>query len=203
MIDKQSLLQLAYCSGIDILELTDTICKKAIEEGIEGDFAEAGVAMGVHPIIMGQYDRKVYLFDSFEGICTHGDKDIEFTQSHGKGDNDQRKSSGITSCSLNEVQKLVKAYHPNNDNFIYVKGWYIDTLPKLTNEKFAVLRLDCDLYSSYKVCFENLWKRLSKGGYLIIDDYTLTGCKEAIKECLPKYYQNKFIQIREIAYLKK
>jgi O-methyltransferase len=202
MIDKDKLLELAYCSGIDILEITEALCKKAIDEGVEGDFAEAGVAMGVHPILMGQYDRKVYLFDSFEGICTHGDKDLEFTEAHGTGDNDERKTSGITSCSLEDVKSLVKEYN-QEDKFVYVKGWYIDTLPQLTTESFAVLRLDCDLYSSYKVCFEHLWKRLNKGGYLIIDDYTLSGCKEAIKECLPKKYQNKFTQVREIAYLKK
>lgn len=203
MENIENLLPLAYCSGKDILELTETLCKKVIENGIEGDFMEAGVAMGVHPIIMGQFDRKVHLFDSFEGIPTHGDNDIEFTQAHGTGENDQRKSSGITSCSLDEVQKLIKAHHPNNNNFVYHKGWFIDTFKELKDERFSILRLDCDLYESYKLCFEYLWNRLNKGGYLIIDDYTLSGCRTAINEFFPKKYQDRFIQIREIAYLRK
>lgn len=203
MENIENLLQLAYCSGKDILELTETLCKKVIENNIEGDFMEAGVAMGVHPIVMGQFDRKVHLYDSFEGIPTHGDKDIEFTKVYGKGENDQRKTSGITSCSLEEVKKHVKAYYPNDEKFIYHKGWFIDSFKELTNERFAIVRLDCDLYESYKLCFEHLWNRLNKGGYLIIDDYTLSGCRQAIKDFFPKKYQDRFIQIREIAYLRK
>jgi O-methyltransferase len=203
MVNINSLLGYAYCSGEDILELTNTLCKKAIEEDVVGDFCEAGVAMGVHPIIMGQYDRKVHLFDSFEGIPTHGDNDKEFTQAHGKGENDQRKSSGITACSLEEVKKLIASYHTDTSKFIYHKGWFIDTFKDLKLERFAVLRLDGDLYESYKLCFQYLWPKLNKGGYLIIDDYTLSGCRQAIDEFLPEEYHDKFIQLREIAYLQK
>lgn len=196
MIDKKKLLQSAYCSGVEVLDTTENLCRLAIENNIPGDFAEAGVGKGVHPVIMSQFDRKVHLFDSFEGIPIHSDDDIEWTQAHGKAESDQRKTSGITSHSLDEVKGFVSAYG-NIDNCEFHKGWFIDSFQCITGIQFSVLRLDCDLYESYKLCFEHLLPRLSRGGYLIIDDYTLSGCQKALKEYHPKA---QFTVVRETAW---
>jgi hypothetical protein len=31
--------------------------------------------------------------------------------------------------------------------------------------------LDCDLYSSYKIALPFIWERLSRGGYVYLDEY--------------------------------
>lgn len=199
MIDKKLLMQQAYCSKEETLQLTSDCCHAAIEEGIVGDFAEAGVAMGVHPLLMHEYPRRVHLFDSFEGIPIHGENDIEWAQVYGVAESNQRLSSGVTSCSLADVKALLTQYG-NMENYVFHVGWFADTFKKLTDEKFSVLRLDCDLYESYKLCFEYLYPRLSKGGYLIIDDHTLSGCIKAVKEFIP----NKNLIIRgDAAWIKK
>jgi hypothetical protein len=196
MIDKNKLLQSAYCSGMNVLDTTENLCRSAIERNIPGDFAEAGVGKGVHPILMSQFNRPVHLFDSFEGIPIHGDEDIEWTEHHGRSVSDQRKTSGITSHGLNEVKEYISS-HTDISKCVFHKGWFIDTFACLSTEVFSVLRLDCDLYESYKLCFEHLLPRLSNGGYLIIDDYTLSGCKKAISEYLP---HADFNTVRETAW---
>jgi hypothetical protein len=49
-------------------------------------------------------------------------------------------------------------------------------------ESVALLRLDGDLYESTKVCMQYLYPLVSKGGYVICDDYDLHGCRYAVHE---------------------
>lgn len=201
MINWNYLMRVAFCNNISVLELTEQLCNDAVKNGIEGDFAECGVGYGAHGVIMNECSKghKVYLFDSFEGIPEHSDLDIEFTQSHGSMSGDQRKSSGITVCSVDAVVETMRRVS-GMENVVLVKGWFIDTFPTLTGEKFSVLRLDCDIYESYMLCFKHMLPRLSKGGWLIIDDWVLTGCKKAIIDYGMKL--DFFTVENNIAYLK-
>lgn len=65
-----------------------------------------------------------------------------------------------------------------------VKGMFQDTLPNYWNEigDIAVLRLDGDWYESTKCCLEWLYDNVLDGGYVIIDDYNLVGCRKALDE---------------------
>jgi hypothetical protein len=45
-----------------------------------------------------------------------------------------------------------------------------------------VLRLDGDLYSSTTDALTHLYPRLSAGGFLIVDDYLLPGCRRAVHD---------------------
>jgi Macrocin-O-methyltransferase (TylF) len=185
-MNLQPLLHKAYCSSIGVLQLTEQLCLDVIKNNIPGDFAEAGVARGIHGIVMNSVakDQKVWLFDSFEGISKHGPEDKEWTDVHGvREEADPRSSGGITSHSIAEVRQHIFSAGQTMENFRFVKGWFIDTLPHLDpNLKFSVLRLDCDLYSPYMDCFKYLLPKLSVGGYLLLDDIVLSGCKQAITD---------------------
>jgi O-methyltransferase len=193
------LSQIAYCNNVEVLKLTERICYDVIKNNILGDFAECGVAYGVHGLIMNECSKgqKVYLFDSFEGIPTHSDEDIEWTAAHGIGEANERKS-GV--CEINKVKETMLKEADNLDNFVFVKGWFADTLPELKDEIFSVLRLDCDLYSSYMTCFKYMLPRLQNGGWLIIDDWVLSGVKKAITDS--GIDLNSFTVENNIAYLK-
>jgi hypothetical protein len=39
--------------------------------------------------------------------------------------------------------------------------------------------LDGDIYDSTYIPLKYLWPKLSKGGFLIIDDWNLSGCRKA------------------------
>ena len=45
-----------------------------------------------------------------------------------------------------------------------------------------MLRLDGDLYGSTMDALTNLYPKVSVGGYVIIDDYIIKACREAVHE---------------------
>jgi len=65
---------------------------------------------------------------------------------------------------------------------VFLEGWFKDTLPKLGSERIAVMRLDGDMYESTWQALTYLYPRLSPGGFCIIDDYHLGGCRKAVDE---------------------
>lgn len=186
MMDYDKILMHAFGNSTDILKLTEHLCQKVSLERIPGDFAEAGCAYGAQGIMMKSgawLNQKVILFDSFEGISVHGPEDEEWTATHGASVADPRKSGGITVAPLEHCKETMSKYLPSLDGIEFRKGWFIDTFPLIPpDEKYSILRLDCDLYDPYMLCFQHLLPRLQKFGWLIIDDYHLSGAKKAIKE---------------------
>lgn len=179
-MDLSEIMPIAYCDDIRVLQLTRIACQYVTDNNIPGVFVEAGTAWGAHGCIMSEFNRPVHLFDSFDGIPQYDERDIEFTQSWGASGGDKRTSSGITVCRHEDVIMTMKRYVTLN-NINFHKGWFCDTLPKF-KEPIAVLRLDCDIYHSYMDCFKYLLPLLSEGGILIIDDFCLTGCKQAMQD---------------------
>lgn len=172
---------------------TFDLCLKTIDQNIKGDFAECGIAYGAHPAIM-EYacevrgvERNVHMFDSFIGIPMGGPNDgRDITDSVGislKG----IVPSGISACSVNNVMSNLASWKLKLNNFKVHEGWFQDTVKTCDIESLAVLRLDGDLYESTKVCLDHLYDKISYGGWIIIDDYVLHGCKLAVHEFLDKH----------------
>jgi len=57
-----------------------------------------------------------------------------------------------------------------------------DTLPRAPIKHLALLRLDGDMYESTIQTMEALYPKLSPGGIIIVDDYILPACKQAIDD---------------------
>lgn len=55
-------------------------------------------------------------------------------------------------------------------------------MPLAPIERLAILRLDGDMYESTMDALRNLYHKLEKGGFLIIDDYMIPCCLEAIRD---------------------
>ena len=75
--------------------------------------------------------------------------------------------------SVEEVKNNFKAYELLDEQVIFLKGFFKDTMPHNAIKQLAVLRLDGDMYQSTMEVLENLYDKLSINGYVIIDDY---GC---------------------------
>ncbi|ANN64797.1 hypothetical protein BHYOB78_00860 [Brachyspira hyodysenteriae ATCC 27164] len=61
-----------------------------------------------------------------------------------------------------------------NDNVCLVKGYFDKTLPdflKEHQEKIIFIHIDCDLYSSTKIIFDNIYDRIIVGTIIIFDEY--------------------------------
>jgi hypothetical protein len=165
--------------------------RQCIRDGIPGDFVECGVGGGAHPALMARacmeagVKRKIHLFDSFEGIPEAGPRDDEsITACVGVG-KDRLVTTGVAAYSLERVRSNLVDYLGLDESlFVFHPGWFQKTVSTAarTIESIAILRLDCDLYSSTMACLPSLYPKLAKGGYYISDDYTLTGAKCATEE---------------------
>lgn len=187
---------------------TQTVFDKTYEltkqVNVEGDIVECGLGAGSNfaQMIKACLDKKetrnYWGFDSFDGIPYGIDKDIlqpgqGYIQPEMAG---KLVSTGVSAHSLEDVTANLKRWEVLNDNVHLVKGWFQDTVHLNTIDKIAVLRLDGDLYESTKVCLEHLYKKVVKGGLVIIDDWTLSGCNLACKE----FFKNKKVELIEFEY---
>jgi len=154
-----------------------------IRENIPGDLIETGVWRGGSCIWMrgvlaahGVSDRRVFVADSFEGLPPPDPR--RYPEDEG----DIHHQHRALAIPESEVRENFAKYHLLDDQVVFLKGWFEETLPRLTDERFAVIRLDGDMYGSTIVALENLYPRLSRGGFCIIDDYALPGCRKAVED---------------------
>lgn len=163
--------------GIKQLDQMQAAVADVIKRNISGDLLEAGVWRGGMTIFMrgilkawGENNRKVWVVDSFEGLPQPQ------VDSFGWQKGDMR-------VSFDEVKENFDRYGLGDDQVVFVKGWFDETLPTAGIEKLAVLRVDADLYESTKTVLNNCYSKLSVGGYAIFDDYqNLKDCRRAIDE---------------------
>jgi O-methyltransferase len=170
--------------GLKRLDNLQRCIESILEDSIEGDLIETGVWRGGACIFMRAVlaaynvtDRRVYVADSFEGLPKPDAKKYPAD----KGDN-LHSHSPYLAISQEDVAKNFKRYDLLDDQVVFLKGWFKDSLPAANIDKLAVLRLDGDMYESTMDALENLYSKLSPGGYCIIDDYALEPCKLAVTE---------------------
>lgn len=171
-----------------------------VAEGIKGDLVECGVAAGAQIGAFQQalHDcnsiRKIWAFDSYEGIPLAGEYDTlqagigEITHDKYLPIEQRLVTSGITAHSLKDVKSNFSKWQLPIDNIEFVEGWFQHTLPKNSEKikEIAILRLDGDLHESTIVCLEHLYPKVSIGGVVIIDDYALDGCRIALEQYFEK-----------------
>lgn len=166
------------------LENVRSLTESVLGNGIPGDFIETGVWRGGACILMRAVldayrvtDRRVWLADSFEGLPPPDSAQYPAD----KGDTFHTYQE--LAVSQEQVQENFRKYGLLDEQVVFLKGWFKDTLPTAAVEQLALLRLDGDMYESTFVALENLYPKLSVGGYVIVDDYhVVPACKKAIED---------------------
>lgn len=168
MIGRKRLDNLQYC------------VETALEDQVEGDMIETGVWRGGACILMRAIlaaheveDRRVFVADSFEGLPEPDE--AKYPVDRG----DTHHVHTFLAISQSEVENNFRSYGLLDEQVVFLKGWFEDTLPKAPIDKLAVLRLDGDMYGSTMVALTSLYPKLSRGGFCIIDDYGLLTCQKA------------------------
>jgi O-methyltransferase len=154
-----------------------------LAHNVPGDLIETGVWRGGATILMrailrarGVEDRLVWVADSFEGLPSadteHYPEDAEIS------------FDGVEALQVSqaEVEDNFCRYGLLDEKVRFLKGWFRDTLPSVIDRKWAVVRLDGDMYESTIDALSNLYPGLSPGGYLIIDDFHLAPCRAAVAD---------------------
>jgi O-methyltransferase len=168
--------------GVPRLRNLRDLAQRAIDEKIPGDFIETGVWRGGCCILMRAIlaanavtDRKVYVADSFEGLPPPS-PDL-YPQDKG-WDLHVHKELAV---SLETVQDNFARYGLLDDQVVFVKGLFKDSLKKLEAGPFCLMRLDGDLYESTYIALDALYPKLSSRGFVILDDYRfLPPCRQAV-----------------------
>ncbi len=169
--------------GLHRLKSLRDLCLTCIDESIPGDFIETGVWRGGASILMrgvlvarGEKLRKVWLADSFQGLPPPDP--VKFPQDTGLNFHIYPQLA----ISLEQVQKNFAAYGLLDEQVRFVKGWFRDTLSTIPAERFALIRLDGDLYEFTIQALDALYPKLSPGGFCIIDDYAIPACQQAVAD---------------------
>ncbi|HEY5040815.1 MAG TPA: TylF/MycF/NovP-related O-methyltransferase [Verrucomicrobiae bacterium] len=181
--------------GIKRLDNLKRCAETVLREGVPGDFIETGVWRGGASIFMRAIlmahavdNRKVWVADSFKGLPP---PDAEKYPADKGADWHEPEYLAV---SLEKVKEHFSKYNLLDDQVCFLEGWFRDTLPKAPIDKLAILRLDGDMYESTMDAISSLYPKLSKGGFLIIDDYgAVEACRKAITDYRAKHKINDSI----------
>ena len=155
--------------------------------GIPGDFVECGVFAGVQvaAMVKARQDfgdeklRWIHALDSFDGIPSPTDEDGA----------EGPVLEGQSRCTVDQFEQHFLEWGTASGDLVLHPGLIENTAEELAGDgkrSIALLRLDADLYSPTKAALEVLRPLVVPGGWIIVDDYSLPGCKQAVDEtCSP------------------
>jgi len=173
MVGQKRIENLEYC--MDTIE----------HESIAGDVIECGVWRGGSVIFLKAYleiyniaNRSVWALDSFEGLPPS-----DMDDDHGIDLSAETYPS--LAISQDVVEQNFKRYGLLDERVKFVKGFFetLDKSDPQLPDAVSLLRLDGDLHSSTTACLNLFYDKLSRGGFVIVDDYgVLEGCRDALDE---------------------
>ncbi len=141
--------------------------------GIQGNFVECGVWRGgstmamIMTMLSFNDKREVYLFDTYDGMTSPTEKDIDI---EGKpatkllAETPKSTENYLWAYApLQEVQNNLRLTKYPQDLLKFVVGKVEDTIPEQSPDQIALLRLDTDWYESTYHELVHLFPRLVKG----------------------------------------
>jgi hypothetical protein len=167
---------------------------------LPGDIVELGVYRGVSLMswanfleirCMGDRQRRIWGFDSFEGLGDLAPED-------GTGDAGVGKIAGGYTGNEAAVRTAIDIF--DADRFIpykarvkLVRGDICETVPRWVKEnpgvRISLLHFDCDLYKPTYIGLQYLWPLVVPGGVVAFDEYGIPpweGESRAVDECFDK-----------------
>lgn len=174
------------CTARDVRIETLRLNSKRIREmNLEGNVAELGVYKGSFSKYINRYfpDRKLYLFDTFEGFLV--DKLKRQTDDYFMA---QLKSVSLVDyCKVDDFQQFLNEFeYP--ENLIIKKGFFPDTTDGI-DDSFIFVSIDVDIYQTTLDGLEFFYPRMKTGGIIMIHDYNCIhtrGVKPAVDEFCKK-----------------
>ena len=168
--------------GLTRLNHLQHAVETVLRENVPGDLIETGVWRGGGCILMRGVlaahdvaDRKVFVADSFRGFPP-----IEAAQDAGDNPGAARSYIGV---SESQVRANFQRYGLLDDQVVFLRGWFKDTLPAAPISALSVLRLDGDMYASTMDALSALYPKLAPGGFCIVDDYgAIEACRQAVTD---------------------
>lgn len=162
-----------------MLDIIEQAVLELERRAVPGHLLEAGVWRGGAIIFMRALleayaipERKVFAADSFAGIP----QNTRATNDPVDGWSDR------WAASLEEVGGNIDRMGMLDDRIRFVPGTFDQTLRLLADQRFALIRLDSDSYDSVETSLDYLYPLVSQGGIVLIDDWHLPGCRQAVAD---------------------
>ena len=135
------------------LATLELLCRRLAQ--VPGAAAELGVYRGFFARCINRLlpDRKLYLFDSFEGFMEESGAAEAFQAAH-----------------RNTAADKVLSIMPHRESVILKPGFFPESLDGL-EERFCLVSLDVDFYQTTLDGLRYFWPRLERGGYLLLHDW--------------------------------
>jgi O-methyltransferase len=169
--------------GLKRLNNIQFCVEDVLRNHVPGDLIETGVWRGGSCIFMkavlvahGITGRRIFVADSFAGLPKPDPSRYPVDRE------DTTYQEKFLAVSQETVMDNFRKYDLLDDQVVFLKGWFKDTLPTAPIEQLAVMRLDGDLYQSTWEALTALYPKLSVGGYCIIDDYAIGLCRKAVDD---------------------
>jgi O-methyltransferase len=158
----------------------ELIANEIYDKNIAGNVAELGVYRGDFAKIINEAfpDKKLYLFDTFEGFDKRDTK-IEFENNYSTADEDFSETS--IELVLNKMRY--------KNNCIVKKGFFPETTNEI-HDTFSFVSIDTDLYEPIYKGLHYFYENLNKGGYIMLHDYNNKHYK-GVKAALKKFSEEK------------
>lgn len=163
------------------------------EQKIKGSVAECGVYRGDSAKFINKFfpDRKLYLFDTFEGFS---EDDVKFEKCLGNSEFNDSKFA-LEPVFRNTSVGYVLKKMPFPENICIKKGYFPESACEI-NDRFCFVNLDMDLYAPMLNGLQFFWERLETNGCILLHDYfhpNLPGVKKAVEafeqKCTDKIFK--------------
>lgn len=161
-----------------------------VSHNIPGDVVECGTAQGGSAALMALTlrqlgsRRKLWLFDTFEGLPAPTPEDPDFELAD--------LFTGTCVGTLNEVRELFRRLGVLDD-VEFLKGLFQDVLPTTLVPPISVLHIDGDWYESVKVCLEFLYDKVVPNGVIQFDDY---GYWKGARKAVDEFFERRELDVR-------
>lgn len=168
--------------GVRRLDWLESTVVQIVSENIPGDFFEAGCWRGGAVIFLlgalralRQTGRVVWAADSFAGYPAP-------TASSSEADHLLWERHDYFAVSRADFEQNVARYGLGGDALRVLEGFFDQSIPKAPIERLAMIRIDIDGYEGVSAVLDLLYPKLSPGGFVVVDELEVAGCKRAIDE---------------------
>jgi O-methyltransferase len=145
-----------------------------------------------HGLTQSSLPRKLWLYDSFEGMPKASDKDDAYSH--------QIEAQFVG--SEEQTRRILSKLNVEKDRFTIVRGRFEQTFSSVKASPVALLHVDCDFYEPVKLTLETFYPHVVPGGFVIFNDYgSFQGCRTAADEFIAANgIKSPLIQIDQDAY---
>lgn len=161
-------------AGPYILKNLYILAEDVIARNVAGDFVECGVCNGGSAAAIASAfrntDRRVWLYDSFQGLPAPADVDGPSAGNY----------TGLCVGSEEKVREAMRVARFPQKHCVIRKGWFQDTFQSELPDVVSFLHIDSDWYDSVMLSLVTFYDRVAEGGVIVLDDFGhWEGCREA------------------------